>query len=452
MNDYGETIKRAKNGDSVALSELYETYYPHIAFACNNLCDSKEDLEEIVQDAFVTAFSKLDQLNNEATFLPWLRKIAVNMCYRKYDKNKNDREHLVYLEDMSHFEAEELNKDFLPMECINDAELRKEILDIIEALPVVQKKMVYLYYYVGINSTEIAKLHACTAGYVRSSLGAAKKSMKEKAQKMKIGGAAIGGSLGALIIAEEAAFAASYSAANTALIASNATSVVETVAGKAVTSKIAGYVSTAACIAVAGLIALVVYYNIAQQADYQEADTENLDLAVTSEQEYEVEEYSELPYAQENLTYDELYEEAHYETEVNVAENIEPSVPYSPYSQNNYQDDNYNLAQIPYEQQEQEPEPELMLDRTAAILAALNAAQTENCVATIIREYGFVLFVRAQGVHGDSFRFYFTNEGSGDILIGTRTYETEWNMRFRFFESGVITMQQPELIHWVKSQ
>ena len=471
--DFSEIVKRAKANDKSALEEIYRGCYAFLVFTCKPFCDNKEDIEEVVQDTFLESFNILHQLKNDAALLPWLRRIAVNKCYRKYNKGKKDKEHLVFSGDLTSLELEELNRGLLPANCLEDSELREELLDIVNALPESQKKMVHLYYYVGMSTTEIAELSDCSTGYVRKALFTARNTIKEKLQTKGIHGVAGVAfvPLGAIYFAEEAAFAAEYVvvsalpiAATTAAAAATATAATATTTAIAKIATTGAY--AAACIAAVGLVAVGVY-QVVQAPEYPVADIYyQPTVAIVAEP---IEPQIVLSIIEEDITEnfediieEDIFEEAEPETQAaapiiyqpanNVPEEVSDIDDYEPAAEAEEPAEVYEpeSAEEPLPDPEPEPEPEPITDRTAEILAALGAANTEASVTEIIRQYGFTRFTSSQGSLGETLRFYSTNQGSGDILIGIREFEGSFMMRFRFFEGGAINMQRSELVLWME--
>jgi len=210
-NDLNILLERFKNGDQLAFDEIYSRCYGHIAFVCSKLCDNKEDVEEIVQDTFMSAFKKADKLRGD-TLLGLLRKIAAHGCYDKRKRSKN--EHIVFSDEQ--VEIIELDKDFLPEEYLQNKESQLELFRIINSLPPKQREMIYLYYYADINTEEIAKLNNCSSVNVRKILFTARNTIKSKiegkADKKSIQRMAVV-SLTAVLLMEEEVFAAEYASA-----------------------------------------------------------------------------------------------------------------------------------------------------------------------------------------------------------------------------------------------
>ena len=73
-------VEACRSGRTEAFSLLVQRYqgrlYPTIA----RLVGSADDAEDILQDAFVRAFEKLDQFQGDSSFYTWIYRIAVNLA------------------------------------------------------------------------------------------------------------------------------------------------------------------------------------------------------------------------------------------------------------------------------------------------------------------------------------------------------------------------------------
>ena len=73
-----ELIELARNGDRAAFGDLVERYQ-HVVFrAALAALRSREDAEEVTQDAMVSAFQKLDGFRGDSSFKTWLLTITWN--------------------------------------------------------------------------------------------------------------------------------------------------------------------------------------------------------------------------------------------------------------------------------------------------------------------------------------------------------------------------------------
>jgi len=463
INDFNILIERIKKGDQSAYEEVYKRCYGHITFICSKLYDNKEDIEEIVQDTFIGAFKKVDELKGD-TFLALLRKIAARRCYDKYKSRKRQNEYIVYSDDISESEAVELDKDFLPEEYLQNKEFQKDLLTIINGLPPKQREMIYLYYYADINTEEIAKLNNCPSVNVRKTLHTARNTIKSKMEgKVKakqVHGIAVV-SLASVLLMEEQAFAAQYVGASIPAISDAA---IKVIGQSAKSSSV--YAITAGTVAVVVISVAVILAQLPSYETYvpQEpmgliitpvpyAPTEAIVLETLEpakeEPEEEPQEVSEeiVNDMYKDIILEEAYEIPDYpETADDELEEVNP--PLEP------------LVEEPDETEEdEEPEPEeeqVPVDRTVDILAALRVAGTREEVDRIIMYYGFSLVSQMIDSEGNHFWFHVLDDGSGDILIGTSVYEDgspevdEWRMKFEHYNNGQRPLDRLALFNWLK--
>ena len=80
--DMERVIGAALAGDQQAIARLYNAYSHKVLGICYNIVGNRAVAEELAHDAFVLAFSKLDQLNSPNRFDAWLSSIASNVALR----------------------------------------------------------------------------------------------------------------------------------------------------------------------------------------------------------------------------------------------------------------------------------------------------------------------------------------------------------------------------------
>ena len=87
-----EWIEGAKRGDRRSQKAIYDLLSAKMFAVCLRYMGDRDAAEDILQDGFVTLFSKLDSYSGEGSFEGWARKIFVNtalMSLRKKDVLKN---------------------------------------------------------------------------------------------------------------------------------------------------------------------------------------------------------------------------------------------------------------------------------------------------------------------------------------------------------------------------
>lgn len=73
-------VARARGGDNGAREALYTALGNSIFTLARRMLASTSLAEDVLHDAFVEAFTKLDELRVDANFPAWVHRIAVNKC------------------------------------------------------------------------------------------------------------------------------------------------------------------------------------------------------------------------------------------------------------------------------------------------------------------------------------------------------------------------------------
>mgnify|MGYP003904152585 CR=1 FL=1 len=73
-----ELIKLCKEGNQSAKLEVYNRYYKAMFNASLRIVQDSNDAEDVMQEAFLNAFTKLDTFKGEVPFGAWLKRIVIN--------------------------------------------------------------------------------------------------------------------------------------------------------------------------------------------------------------------------------------------------------------------------------------------------------------------------------------------------------------------------------------
>lgn len=139
--------------DEIKFKEIYDRNIDAVYKVSFSYMKNKHDAEDVVQDAFVQLIRKNPQFENEKHERAWLIVTASNLCKNslKSWKRKN--------EDIEDYESELIEEN-----------KQDDTLQIVLNLPEKYKTVIYLYYYEGYSSIEIAKAMDKKESTVRSLL------------------------------------------------------------------------------------------------------------------------------------------------------------------------------------------------------------------------------------------------------------------------------------------
>ena len=174
MKTIKELVLSAKNGNKKAFDKLYELTHNDVWYNCLSLLKDEENAKDIMQETYITAFLKLDTLNDEQKFCGWIISIAVNKC-----KNKLKGKVEYQIDDEVLITEAETDELMLPEKYITKTEKRKVLLQIMEdTLSFNQYQTVLMFYFDEMSISEIAQGLEISEGTVKSRLNSSRAKMK----------------------------------------------------------------------------------------------------------------------------------------------------------------------------------------------------------------------------------------------------------------------------------
>ena len=81
-------LQRCKNGEESAQFEIYKLYYKAMYNTSLRILNDSFEAEDVMQESFLVAFTKLGTFKGEVTFGAWLKKIVINKSITQLRKNK----------------------------------------------------------------------------------------------------------------------------------------------------------------------------------------------------------------------------------------------------------------------------------------------------------------------------------------------------------------------------
>ena len=84
-------MARAKAGDASAFSDLVRHYDRRVFRMAKQITQNDDDAEDVLQEAFLKAYTHLDDFQGNSKFYTWIVRIAVNEALMKLRKRRSDR-------------------------------------------------------------------------------------------------------------------------------------------------------------------------------------------------------------------------------------------------------------------------------------------------------------------------------------------------------------------------
>jgi RNA polymerase sigma-70 factor (ECF subfamily) len=165
-------VDKARAGDRLAFEKLYRSHCDRIYALCWRMCGGDRALaEDMVQEAFVRAWNKLDLFRGDSKFGTWLHRLAVNVVL----SDRRTRLKRVQREQQINENVERVlvgQKDVV-------AGLRQDLEAAIAGLPERARTVLILYDIEGYQHAEIAAMTGMAVGSSKAQLHRARKLVRE---------------------------------------------------------------------------------------------------------------------------------------------------------------------------------------------------------------------------------------------------------------------------------
>jgi RNA polymerase sigma-70 factor (ECF subfamily) len=169
-----ETINNCKRKQQQAQGAVYKLCYPDFMKICLRYTDSYEDAANVLHDAFIKIFTRIDTYTGTGDFVGWMRRIIVNTSidYSRSKKLKNN----ISMDNIPDIAEEQEEQGFVVDE--------KHLLELIRELPQKHSLVFNLFVMENYSHDEIAKALDITVASSKWYLFCARKTLQEKVSKL----------------------------------------------------------------------------------------------------------------------------------------------------------------------------------------------------------------------------------------------------------------------------
>lgn len=174
-----DIISRVRSGERDAFGQLVERYLQRAMAVAMRLLRHREDAEDLVQDAFLSALQHIDSFDVSRPFWPWLARIIVN---RGLDLSASRAARA----------TDALNDDVRdskpsPADAVEGGEIRDEFHRTLATLPERRRLVVQLFEVDGFSVAEIAKLLDSSPATIRWHLHVARRQLRNALSPLRRG-------------------------------------------------------------------------------------------------------------------------------------------------------------------------------------------------------------------------------------------------------------------------
>lgn len=175
-----QLIRQAQRGDLEAFNALVLHYQDRAYTVAYRIMGDEASAADMAQDAFITAFRRLDGYRG-GSFRAWLLRIVTNTCYDELRRRK--RRPATSFEDMAGAEMDDgpplPDHSPTPEQVAQQNELNRAIQNCIEGLGEAQRIILVLSDIEELSYQEVADIAGVKVGTVKSRLSRARVSVRD---------------------------------------------------------------------------------------------------------------------------------------------------------------------------------------------------------------------------------------------------------------------------------
>ena len=171
-----QMIALCKRGDRAAQKALFDSLSKKMFPLCIRYLGDRDAAEDVLQEGFISLFSKLDSYSGEGSFEGWARKVFVNTALMTLRRN----------DVMKQTEDIEIARNVTGSEtsALQDMSY-KELLDVVAELPPGFRTVFNLFLVEGYSHKEISEILGISEATSRSQLQRARVMLQNKIKRQK---------------------------------------------------------------------------------------------------------------------------------------------------------------------------------------------------------------------------------------------------------------------------
>ena len=173
IDAHRQLVERCREGDRQAQFDVYKLYYKAMYNTALRIVKTEQDAEDVMQEAFLSAFEKIRGFKGEVSFGAWLKKIVINRSLDMLRKKK-----IVFEDPVKAAPADSVltEEDPGPAKPSYDTETIKKA---VRSLPDGYRTILSLYLFEGYDQEEIAGILGIFPVTSRTQYSRARKKLRE---------------------------------------------------------------------------------------------------------------------------------------------------------------------------------------------------------------------------------------------------------------------------------
>ncbi len=170
-----EIAKLVQDGNLDAFGELIARYEAKLKRYARKFLNYEHEIEDLVQDVFIKAYTNIQSFNIELRFSPWIYRIAHNTFVNELKRKSKHGVHLFDIDTILPFIASKETTDGELMDSETNAEMEAHV----QELSPKYREVIVLHYFESLSYQEISEILKIPVTTVGVRMNRARKKLKE---------------------------------------------------------------------------------------------------------------------------------------------------------------------------------------------------------------------------------------------------------------------------------
>jgi RNA polymerase sigma-70 factor (ECF subfamily) len=181
MNEQ-EMLAALRRRDPDAFSQLFESHSDKVYRLAVGLLENEGEAEEVVQDAFMRLFERLEQFEGRSKLSTWLYRVTYNLCQDRLRKRRPEVALAMDIDDEDPIPVPRIFVDWsqVPERYLTEAEITAELDRAIATLPPNLKAVFMLREIEGLSTKECADVLEISGSATKVRLHRARLLLREQ--------------------------------------------------------------------------------------------------------------------------------------------------------------------------------------------------------------------------------------------------------------------------------
>lgn len=175
MHTEGELVDGCRKGDRKMQHELYQRFADRMFAICLRYAQGQQEAEDVLQEAFIKIFDKIEQFRGDASLAGWIKRIVINTALNS-QRSKLYMYPMVDVESMYNMADQELTLS---------AHRYQDLLKLVQELPSGCRVIFNLFGIEGYSHKEIATLLEISEGTSKSQYARARQLLQERIEALE---------------------------------------------------------------------------------------------------------------------------------------------------------------------------------------------------------------------------------------------------------------------------